>query len=124
MQVGRKLVEPPGECRSNHEVLQGLAQRLGAVHPGFAMTAMEMVDATLRASGYVGAADMVIGAAGWTGSQFPHVALPGRVSATRAASSASRRTGRRSGRAMPRCLACPTTWPRSTKPRATYPSAW
>ena len=59
VQIGRKLVEPPGECRSNHEVLQGLAQRLGAVHPGFAMTAMEMVDATLRASGYVGAADMV-----------------------------------------------------------------
>ena len=59
VQIGRKLVEPPGECRSNHEVLQGLAQRLGAVHPGFAMTAMEMVDATLRASGYVGAAEMV-----------------------------------------------------------------
>ena len=28
--VGPKLIEPPGECRSNHEVLQGLAPRLGA----------------------------------------------------------------------------------------------
>src|SRR5882762_2526796 len=30
--VGAKLIEPPGECRSNHEVLQGLAKRLGAQH--------------------------------------------------------------------------------------------
>jgi anaerobic selenocysteine-containing dehydrogenase len=55
VQIGRKLVEPPGECRSNHDVLQGLAVRLGADHPGFKMTALEMVDATLRKSGYPGA---------------------------------------------------------------------
>ncbi len=35
IQIGPKLIEPPGECRSNHEVLQGLAARLGAQHPGF-----------------------------------------------------------------------------------------
>ena len=52
IQIGAKLIEPPGECRSNHEVLQGLASRLGARHRGFEMTAMEMIDATLRASGY------------------------------------------------------------------------
>jgi anaerobic selenocysteine-containing dehydrogenase len=56
IQIGAKLVEPPGECRSNHELLQGLASRLGADHPGFAMTAMEIVDATLRASGWPSAA--------------------------------------------------------------------
>ena len=28
--VGAKLIEPPGECRSNHEVLPGLARRLKA----------------------------------------------------------------------------------------------
>ena len=55
LQVGAKLVEPPGACRSNHEALQGLAARLGARHPGFEMTAMELVDATLRASGWPGA---------------------------------------------------------------------
>ena len=55
VQIGRKLIEPPGACRSNHEVLQGLARRLGAKHRGFEMTAMELVDATLRASGYPGA---------------------------------------------------------------------
>ena len=59
LQVGRKLVEPPGECRSNHEVLQGLAARLGAHHDGFGMTAMELVDATLRASGWPDAAEVV-----------------------------------------------------------------
>jgi anaerobic selenocysteine-containing dehydrogenase len=33
-------------------VLQGLASRLGARHRGFDMTAMELIDATLRASGW------------------------------------------------------------------------
>jgi anaerobic selenocysteine-containing dehydrogenase len=48
---GGKLVEPPGECRSNHEVIAALAQRLGAEHRGFAMTPREIVDWTLRESG-------------------------------------------------------------------------
>jgi anaerobic selenocysteine-containing dehydrogenase len=52
IQLGPKLIDPPGECRSNHEVLQGLATRLGARHRGFDMTAMDLVDATLRASGW------------------------------------------------------------------------
>ena len=52
VQIGAKLVEPPGECRSNNAVLQGLAQRLGARHKGFEMTAMELIDATLKASRY------------------------------------------------------------------------
>jgi anaerobic selenocysteine-containing dehydrogenase len=56
IQIGPKLVEPPGECRSNHELLQGLAQRLGARHRGFEMTSMELVDWTLTASGWPDAA--------------------------------------------------------------------
>ena len=52
IQIGPKLIEPPGECRSNHEVFQALAARLGARHPGFEMTAMQVIDATLRASGW------------------------------------------------------------------------
>ena len=59
LQVGPKLVEPPGECRSNHEVIQGLAARLGARHRGFGMTAMEIVDETLRASGWPGAPEVI-----------------------------------------------------------------
>ena len=31
---GRKLVEPPGECRNNHEVICDLARRVGAEHRG------------------------------------------------------------------------------------------
>ena len=31
--LGPKLVDPPGECRSNHEVVCGLAERVGAEHP-------------------------------------------------------------------------------------------
>jgi anaerobic selenocysteine-containing dehydrogenase len=58
-QIGRKLVEPPGECRSNHEVQVALARRLGAVHRGFDMTAMEIIDETLRASGWPGAEEVL-----------------------------------------------------------------
>ena len=46
--VGPKLIDPPGECRSNHEVLQGLARRLNADHPGFEMSPRELIDATLE----------------------------------------------------------------------------
>ena len=56
IQIGPKLIEPPGECRSNHELLQGLAHRLGAKHPGFEMTAMQIIDATLKSSGWPDAA--------------------------------------------------------------------
>jgi anaerobic selenocysteine-containing dehydrogenase len=50
--VGAKLIEPPGECRSNHEVLQGLGRRLNALHPGFEMSPRELIDATLKKSGH------------------------------------------------------------------------
>ena len=59
IQIGPKLIEPPGECLSNHEVLQGLAARLGAKHPGFEMTAMQIIDATLLASGWPDAATVL-----------------------------------------------------------------
>ena len=52
--VGAKLIEPPGECRSNHEVLRGLSRRLKAVHPGFEMSPRELIDATLKKSGHGG----------------------------------------------------------------------
>lgn len=51
LQVARKVIEPPGEARSNHEVHCALAKRLGAKHPGFDMSAWEVIDATLKASG-------------------------------------------------------------------------
>jgi len=49
--LGPKLVEPPGECRNNHEVIAALAERVGAKHPGFAMSPRALIDQMLRASG-------------------------------------------------------------------------
>ena len=59
IQIGPRLIEPPGSARSNHDVIAGLAKRLGAEHPAFGMTAMEVADATLRASGWPGAAEVM-----------------------------------------------------------------
>src|SRR5450631_1677420 len=48
--LGPKLVEPPGECRNNHEVISGLAMRLGAEHRGFSMSPRELIDQMLQVS--------------------------------------------------------------------------
>ncbi len=48
--LGRKLVEAPGECRNNHQVICDLAARVGAEHPGFAMSERELIDWTLTHS--------------------------------------------------------------------------
>ncbi|MDB5598209.1 MAG: dimethyl sulfoxide reductase [Xanthobacteraceae bacterium] len=50
--LGPKLAEPPGECRSNHEVIVGLARRLDARHPGFDMDPREHIDWMLQHSGW------------------------------------------------------------------------
>ncbi len=53
-QIGPKLIDPPGECRSNHEVVRALAKRLGAEHRAFRMEPREIIDWTLRHSGWGG----------------------------------------------------------------------
>lgn len=50
IQIGQKLVEPPGECRSNHALLQALATRLGLQHPGFDMSERELIEHVLQSS--------------------------------------------------------------------------
>ena len=52
LQFAPKAIEPPPECRSNHEVIAALAKRVGAEHPGFAMSPREIIHWTLRKSGY------------------------------------------------------------------------
>ena len=52
LQFAPKAIDPPPGCRSNHEVIAALAERLGAAHPAFAMTPREIIDWTLRESGY------------------------------------------------------------------------
>ena len=51
LMLGPKLLEPPGECRNNHEVICALAERLGAEHEGFTLSPEQILDRTLRASG-------------------------------------------------------------------------
>ncbi len=69
IQIGPKLIDPPGECWSNHEVICALAHRLGARHRGFEMTAWEIIDATLRASGWPDAATVL--ERRWVDAQLP-----------------------------------------------------
>ena len=47
---GAKLFDPPGECRTNHDVVCALAERVGAKHDGFRLTSRDIVDRTLRMS--------------------------------------------------------------------------
>lgn len=51
IQVHEALFEPHAECRTNHFVVCELAKRLGAEHPGFAMTERELIDDLLARSG-------------------------------------------------------------------------
>ena len=52
IQVARKVIEAPGECRSNHNVISELGTRLGSKHPGFHSTAWDLIDRAMQSSGY------------------------------------------------------------------------
>ena len=69
LQFAGKAIEPPEGCRSNHDVIAALAERLGARHPGFGMSPREIIDATLRASGRGTLAELE--AARWINCQPP-----------------------------------------------------
>jgi anaerobic selenocysteine-containing dehydrogenase len=56
--LGPKLVDPPAECRTNHQVIAGLAKRLGLEQPGFARTEREHIDLMLQRSGWGTLADL------------------------------------------------------------------
>ncbi|MGI4952067.1 MAG: molybdopterin-containing oxidoreductase family protein [Janthinobacterium lividum] len=58
IQMGRALIDPPGEARSNHDLVCDLARRFGLDHPSFRMSALELANATLLASGYPSAAEL------------------------------------------------------------------
>ncbi|PLX36701.1 MAG: dehydrogenase [Hyphomicrobiales bacterium] len=46
--LGPKLLEAPGEARENVDVIAEIAKRVGAEHPGFAMSAREHIDWMLQ----------------------------------------------------------------------------
>ena len=54
VELGPKLIDAPGECKSNHAVLVALFERLGLSHPANTMTERELIDATLTASNMPG----------------------------------------------------------------------
>lgn len=58
LQLGPKILEPMGETRSNHEMLGGLAKRLGADHRAFDMTAWDVIDEILQTNGLGTAAEL------------------------------------------------------------------
>ncbi len=51
-QIAKKVIDAPGECRSNHAVNNALMKRLGAEHPAMSMSEWEVIDQTLKNSGY------------------------------------------------------------------------
>ena len=59
IQIGPKVIEPFAEARSNHNVHCALGKRLGAEHPAFGMSAMELIDYSLKASGWPDAATVL-----------------------------------------------------------------
>ena len=61
LMLGPKLVDAPGEARENHFVITELARRLGVDHPGFHMTARELIDWTLKSSGWGSLSDLEAG---------------------------------------------------------------
>lgn len=52
LQASAPVIEPYANCRSNHEVICGLAQRLGTDDPSFTLSAEQLIDQTLLNSGY------------------------------------------------------------------------
>lgn len=51
IQLGPKLIEAPGECRSNHSVLCALADKLELSHSAYNMTERELIEASLKEGG-------------------------------------------------------------------------
>lgn len=52
LQVANKIIDAPGECRSNHDLVCELAQRLGSGYRGFQMSEKQLIAETLEKSGY------------------------------------------------------------------------
>jgi len=54
LQLGPQVIAPIGEARSNHDVIAALASRLGIDDPAFTSSSWDLIDETLRLSGYGG----------------------------------------------------------------------
>jgi anaerobic selenocysteine-containing dehydrogenase len=54
LEFAGKLIDAPGECRSNHDVISAIAEAVGAEHPGFSMSPRDLADTILKESGWGG----------------------------------------------------------------------
>ncbi len=70
LQFGPKIIEPIGQCRSNHDLVCALANKLGADHLGFRLDEREILDQTLRNSRYPDLATLERNRLFDTGSNF------------------------------------------------------
>ena len=52
LSLAQKLIDPPGECRTNHDVVCAIAARVGAKHPGFEKDPRDLIDAAMQESGW------------------------------------------------------------------------
>ncbi|MDO6461574.1 molybdopterin-dependent oxidoreductase [Granulosicoccaceae sp. 1_MG-2023] len=52
LQAGPRLLSPPGDCLSNHDLLRALAGKLGFSHPALVLPTRGLLDETLSRSGY------------------------------------------------------------------------
>ena len=127
--LGPKLVEPPGECRNNHEVICGAGQARSAPSiRGFAMSPRELIDQMLQRVQARHACRARSQPLDRLPAAVPAIALSRRLSPGRTASSASSRTGRtcrsaaptRAGRS-PRCRRCRITGPSIEQADAEHP---
>ena len=59
MQVTEKIIEAPGDCRSNHDLVNELARRLGTKNRCFNMSEQEMISESLDISGYPKSSEFV-----------------------------------------------------------------
>ncbi len=56
---GPKLIDPPGDCQTNHAIFKALAGRLGASHPGFEMSERDHIDWMLKRSDHGTLQDLI-----------------------------------------------------------------
>ena len=52
LQIANRVINAPGACRTNHDVVSGIAHRLGTQNRCFSMTETQMISESLSQSGY------------------------------------------------------------------------
>ena len=115
LQIGRAVLQPYAECRSNHDVICGLAERLGARHPGFAMSAIELIDRTLRIERAARCRELPGRAAGSIAARLSRPAIFSTALRMPTGNFISAPIGGRSGPSTRNCRPIPTMSPSSTR---------